>query len=85
MAEQAAMRDEPRYIKGSVNGRDRWADSRAGGYAGRTELRQGSSRRPRPVGINTHTYIAVAFIRTLQNRVRFKKPIEKETHKSHFT
>jgi hypothetical protein len=34
MAEQAAMRDEPRYIKGSVNGRDRWADSRAGGYAG---------------------------------------------------
>jgi hypothetical protein len=34
---------------------------------------------------HTHTYIAVAFIRTLQNRVRFKKPIEKETHKSHFT
>ena len=34
MAEQAAMRDEPRYIKGRVNGRDRWADSRAGGYAG---------------------------------------------------
>jgi hypothetical protein len=41
MAEQAAMRDVLRYVRGGVNGRDRWADGRAGGYAGRTELRQG--------------------------------------------
>ena len=34
MAEQAAMRDVLRYVKGRVNGRDRWADGRAGGYAG---------------------------------------------------
>jgi hypothetical protein len=34
MAEQAAMRDVLKYVKGSVNGRDRWTDSRAGGYAG---------------------------------------------------
>ncbi len=34
MAEQAAMRDVLRYVKGRGNGRDRWADGRAGGYAG---------------------------------------------------
>ena len=34
MAEQAAMRDEVRSAKGEVDGRDRWTDGRAGGYAG---------------------------------------------------
>ena len=34
IAELAAKRDEVRYSKGEVNGRDRWTDSRAGGYAG---------------------------------------------------
>ena len=34
MAELAAMRDEVRFAKGEVEARDRWTDSRAGGYAG---------------------------------------------------
>ena len=34
IVEQAAKRDVLRYVKGRVNGRDRWTDSRAGGYAG---------------------------------------------------
>jgi hypothetical protein len=34
MVEQAAMRDVPSYVKGRVNGRDRWADSQVRGYAG---------------------------------------------------
>jgi hypothetical protein len=43
------MRYVLRYVKGRVNGRDRWADSRAGGYAGRTEVCQGERSRPIPV------------------------------------
>ena len=36
IAEQAAMRlcgSQVRYSKGEVDGRDRWTDDRAGGYA----------------------------------------------------
>ena len=41
IAELAAMRDEVRYMKGEVNGLGRCTDSRAGGYAGGIEVRQG--------------------------------------------
>ena len=41
IAEQAAMREVLRSAKGEVDGRDRWTDGRAGGYAGGIEVRQG--------------------------------------------